>query len=126
MPDAPLISLFPDGGLDTGVTLYRGPEPVTTTLKEDLSDAEDETFFVNDATGAAIAGFAIIENEIVHYRSRLNHDRVMYLTRGQGGTAAAAHVAGVTVELHPVYYIPKAWQDAVLNLQSRVQALENP
>ena len=127
MADVPLQSNFigdkVDPAKDTNVTLFLGLSVVSTTLARNLSDSEAETMYVVDATGADVRGYAVCESEIIYYQGRVNKDQIRALLRGQQGTGSVTHLAGTVITLHPFYYIPKSFQDAIINLQTRLIAL---
>jgi len=127
MPDIPLQSNFGshagDGAEDSSATLFLGMQVISTSLAEELSDSEDEVLYVVDATGAPMKGYAVCEDELIYFQSRLNKDQIKALSRGQQDTAAVVHAIGTPITLHPLYYIPQSVQDAIINLQKRVIAL---
>lgn len=125
MPDTPLTSKFLGASVpDTSTTLFAGPSVVTTAVFVALSDSETDVLYVEDATFAANSGYAVIGSELIFYGSRFGIDQLRDLVRGVNGTTPASHAKSASVELHPTYYVPKAIVDAIIELQTRLIALE--
>jgi hypothetical protein len=121
----PLFSTFADDGtVDSEMTLFKGAETHTLMLTQDLSDDEEEVLFVDDADGAPLQGYVVIEDELISFEARYGKDQILYLRRGQGGTTAAAHLTGETVEIHPRYYLPPVIQNVIIALQEKVNDLQ--
>lgn len=125
MSDTPLKSKFSEiGDVDTAMTLFKGASGISVLLAADLSDEETEVAFLSDTTGAPVNGMLVIGDELIFYSGMLGRDRVFDLARGAGGSLAAAHTAGTPVEIHPRFYIPQAWQDAMIALQEKCNDLQ--
>lgn len=131
----PLLSNFAtDNTVDTATTLFAGKAALSTpVLTAELSDTETEEFFVDDAEGVPNKGFAVIENEIIFYSSRFGKYKVRYLERGVNGTTPAVHAIDTPVIFTPVYFIPDALVNAIIEMQtlildhkSRIETLETP
>jgi hypothetical protein len=114
-----------DGSVDTTETLFAGKSEITTPLlTAELADDETEAFFVDSAEGTQKQGFAVIDDEVIFYSSRYGKYEVRYLQRGYNGTTPAVHSVGATVTFTPIYYIPSAIINAIIELQTRVIGVE--
>jgi hypothetical protein len=119
--------------VDDDTTLFAGSIVAVSSIEltAELSDTEEEIFYVNEANGAPPKGYAFIENEIIKYSQQFGHYEVRFLERGYNGTTPAVHAVGTAVELVPDFYIPTSFREAnvalqelVLELRDQITALE--
>ena len=68
---------------------------IGTTLASTIT-ATDTTITVASTVGLGTAGFVLIEGETINYGS-VSGNQLLYCSRGQANTTAAAHTAGVPV-----------------------------
>lgn len=115
----PLKSNFAtDGSLDTRTTLFSGKDVVATPiLAEGLSASETESFLVDNVEDISNSGFAVIDDEIIFYSARFGKRKIRYLQRGMNGTVPSVHAVGAVVVFTPVYFVPPAFVDAVIEMQ---------
>ena len=67
----------------------------STTISANIS-ASDTTINVVSAQGLATQGYIYIGSELISYQN-VSGNQLLNCNRGQGGTTAAAHIAGATV-----------------------------
>jgi len=122
MPSIGTSSYAADGTPDTVTSLASGLY-VTTTLRDEIDDAETEFLFVEDGSGASKIGLIVVDDEAMLYDGRLGLQQFNDLERGYLGTTPATHTAGATVKIFPPpTFINPALAEAIIAAQETIIA----
>lgn len=139
------------GNNENGQVIGQWPQPMgaaaQTTVSSPIAQT-DTTFNVANSSAFRAPGLAQIDNEIFNFSSIVdgsgNNLQFNLLTRGEGGTRAAAHATGATVtqliarfvgyRMEPYYHVgdsaltvqvPPAWSQVLeFYMQARMKAFE--
>jgi hypothetical protein len=108
------------GALDTAVSLFETNNKISTTLNGGISDSAT-SIILTSGTGWPASGTVSFNDsgEIVFYTGKSTNTLTGCL-RGQDGSAAAAHISGVTVQLNDTSRHHQVHSEAIIAVETKI------